>query len=546
MPLRDRPKIGGKVFLRRGPSSAPFSFLMILRYSRTCQMHADKYYLKLGFSPDLKGIDRAIYRALEIFPGALAWATLLGMVLASYFFPVYAAFFIIIFDLYWLVKTVFLSLHLRANAKRLKENLKTDWLDRLKNLKTEHIWHLVILPMANESYEVVKSSVKAISKNAWPKGRVILALSYEENYQEHGKKITDKVKEEFGEIFPNLLITMHPKNLDGEAPGKGSNIAWAGREAKKHFIDNKNIHYENIIVSCFDVDTQISPQYFEILTWHFLTAKTPVRSSYQPIPVFNNNIWDAPALSRVVATSCTFWQMMQQERPERLTTFSTHSMSFKTLADLNFWQTNIVSEDSRIFWNSLLLYDGEYESVPLSYPVSMDANLAPTFWRTVKNVYKQQRRWAWGVENFPYVVFGFLKNKKIPFRTKAYYVFNMIEGYWSWSTNAILLFALGWLPVLLGGREFNNLVLAYNLPTITRTIMTFAMVGIVTSAIISMQLLPPRPPHYGRFRTASMIIQWILVPFTVVAFGAIPALDAQTRLMLGKYMGFWITPKHRK
>ena len=509
-------------------------------------MDKEKKYLKIAFSPELEGSDRLIYRALEIFPGALAWATLLGMAAASYFLPVWAAFFIIIFDLYWLIKTIFLSLHLRANAKRMKENLQLDWDARLADLKWEHLWHLVILPMSHEHLAVVEGTIRAILKSSWPKERMILVLPYEERYREHGEKIAEKIKEEFGEKFPNFLITMHPKNISGEIPGKGANESWAAREAKKVFIDPKNIPYEDILVSSFDVDTQIYPKYFEVLAWNFLTAKNPTMSSYQPVPVYNNNIWDAPALSRVIATSGTFLQMMQQERPERLTTFSSHSMSFKTLADLDFWQTNMVSEDSRIFWNSLLFYGGDYQSIPLSYPVSMDANLAPTFWRTVKNVYRQQRRWAWGVENFPYTAFGFIKNKKIPLRTKAYYVFNMVEGYWSWSTNAILIFALGWLPIILGGREFNNLVLAYNLPTITRTIMTFAMVGLVTSAIISMQLLPPRPPHYGKLRTMSMVLQWILVPFTIIVFGAIPALDAQTRLMLGKYMGFWITPKHRK
>ena len=509
-------------------------------------MDKEKKYLKIAFSPELEGSDRLIYRALEIFPGALAWATLLGMAAASYFLPVWAAFFIIIFDLYWLIKTIFLSLHLRANAKRMKENLQLDWDARLADLKWEHLWHLVILPMSHEHLAVVEGTIRAILKSSWPKERMILVLPYEERYREHGEKIAEKIKEEFGEKFPNFLITMHPKNISGEIPGKGANESWAASEAKKVFIDPKNIPYEDILVSSFDVDTQIYPKYFEVLAWNFLTAKNPTMSSYQPVPVYNNNIWDAPALSRVIATSGTFWQMMQQERPERLTTFSSHSMSFKTLIDLDFWQTDMVSEDSRIFWNSLLYYDGAYASIPLSYPVSMDANLAETFWRTVKNVYRQQRRWAWGVENFPYTAFGFIKNKKIPLRTKAYYVFNMVEGYWSWSTNAILIFALGWLPIILGGREFNNLVLAYNLPTITRTIMTFAMVGLVTSAIISMQLLPPRPPHYGKLRTMSMVLQWILVPFTIIVFGAIPALDAQTRLMLGKYMGFWITPKHRK
>src|SRR3989344_4092470 len=146
------------------------------------------------------------------------------------------------------------------------------------------------------------------------------------------------------------------------------------------------------------------------------------------------------------------------------------------------------------------------------------------------------------------VLFRFLTQYRwmLILRKKAYYLFNMIEGFWSWSTNAIMIFALGWLPLFLGGREFNQLVLAYNLPQITRIIMTLAMAGLVTSAIISMKLLPPRPPNFGKLKSFGMLLQWILVPVTVVFLGSIPALDAQTRLMLGKYMGFWITPKERK
>ena len=205
----------------------------------------------------------------------------------------------------------------------------------------------------------------------------------------------------------------------------------------------------------------------------------------------------------------------------------------------------MVSEDSRIFWQCFLRYNGDYKVVSLYYPVSMDANVASKTWDTFKNVYKQQRRWAYGAENIPYFLFGFIKNKMIPMRKKLYYGFIAVEGNHSWATNAIMLFVLGWLPVIVGGSEFNRTVLSFNLPYLTRMIMTFAMFGLVSSAVLSIVLLPPRPPQFGRLKHFLMIIQWILFPITTIFLGAIPALDAQTRLMIGRYMGFWVTPKSR-
>jgi hypothetical protein len=221
-------------------------------------------------------------------------------------------------------------------------------------------------------------------------------------------------------------------------------------------------------------------------------------------------------------------------------------MSYKALRDIGFWQKNMVSEDSRIFWNFLLHYDGDYKVVPLSYPVSMDANLAPTFWGTAVNVYKQQRRWCWGAENVPYILFGFLKNKKISLGKKLRYSFFQVEGFWSLATNPLLIFLLGWLPLFLGGQEFNATLLSYNLPRITRMLMTVAMAGLIGSAIISLSFLPKRPVTQRFRKFFYMVFQWVLIPVTILVFGAIPGLDAQARLMLGRYMGFWVTPKHRK
>ena len=339
------------------------------------------------------------------------------------------------------------------------------------------------------------------------------------------------------------MITEHPDNIVGEVRGKGSNETWAGKEALK-VIDELRIPYRNVVVSVFDVDTVTPHDFFACLAWHYLTAARPLRSSYQPVPVFSNNIWHAPAFARVFAFSTTFWQMIQQGGP-KLVTFSSQSISLQALVDVGFWQVNVVSEDSQIFWKCLLRYDGDWRTVPLHYPVYMDANVAPTFWGTLVNQYKQIRRWHYGVENNPYFLFGFLKNKRISLSTKIRHGFNMIEKTHSSATNALIIFLLGWLPVTIGTGRFGSTVLSYKLPSITTTIMLLAMVGLISSAIISMVMLPPRPPNFGKFRYVWMVLQWALFPVNFIFFGSIPALDAQTRLMFGKYMGFWVTPKSR-
>lgn len=401
--------------------------------------------------------------------------------------------------------------------------------------------------MAGEPYGVVKESIESLARVNYPADRLIVVLAREARIPESAE-VAARLAEEFGDKFSAFLVTAHPAGLPGEIPGKGSNETWAAKAARREIIDRRNIPYENIIASVFDADTQVGREYFGVLTHAFLAAPHPQRSSYQPIPFFTNNIFQAPALARVIAFSSSFWHMIQQSRPERLTTFSSHSMPFAALVEVGFWNTGVVSEDSQIFWQCFLRYQGDWRVVPILYPVSMDANVAPRFWQTMQNLYKQQRRWGWGCENIPYFLAGFMKTGAIPLRAKLYWGFHYIEGFHSWATNALIIFSLGWLPILLGGAEFNMTVLSYNLPRITRWVMSAASIGIASSAVLGVILLPPRPAWFRRYHYSLYVIQWMLMPVHLIVFGSFPALDSQTRLALGgKFrLGFWITPKFRR
>lgn len=507
-------------------------------------------YLKVGRATELTGWDWFLYRILEIFPALLAWVTLIGIVGLSIFLPVYASYFIIAFAFYWLLKTLYLSVHLRHSWARLKHNLARDWSKELATLPHDHLYHLVLLPYYKEPLAIVEASVKALLNTTYEKDRLLVVLAYEERAGEEAKTIAHDLKKKYGGVFGGFLTTEHPGNISGEMAGKGSNIAWAAEQARVEMLDVRGIPYEHVLVSAFDVDTVVYPQYFECLSYHFLTVPDPLHASFQPIPVFHNNIFEAMSLARVVSISSTFWEMIQQERPERMATFSSHSMPFSTLYKIRYWQTNMVSEDSRIYWNMLIAHDGNYRVVPLSYPVSMDANVTNSFWSTIKNIYLQHRRWTYGTENLPYTVFNFTKNPRISLWKRIHISLMQLEGYWSLSTNPLMLFVMGWLPLLVGGRAFTETILSYNLAIIVRDLMTLSMFGLVISAYISIRMLivcaePLRQPRkVKRHFWILMALQWILVPMTMIIFSAIPGLEAQTRLALGRYLGFWVTPKH--
>ncbi|MCX5700618.1 MAG: hypothetical protein NTZ63_03675, partial [Candidatus Omnitrophica bacterium] len=101
-------------------------------------------------------------------------------------------------------------------------------------------------------------------------------------------------------------------------------------------------------------------------------------------------------------------------------------------------------------------------------------------------------------------------------------------------------------PIILGGAFFNQMSIGYNLPKITGLLFNFTLVASLAWIILSRIILPPRPKGVSWFKNVVMIFEWGIVPFIILILGSLPALDAQTHLILGKYMEFNPTPKNKK
>jgi len=504
--------------------------------------------------------DYYLQRSIEVLPGIITWSFLISSFYLA-FKALAIAIFIIIFDLYWMVKVFYITVFVIFGYRRIKIWEKIDWIGKCEKVGNQsptsgtrsralisdwrNLYHLIIIPTYEEGIEVLETTLDSILNSDYPKDRMIIAMAFEERAGDKAIERAKILEEKYKNKFFGYLTTLHPDGIAGEAKVKGANASWAAEEARI-FLDEKKIKYENVVVSTFDSDTCVHYKYFSCLAYQFMTNPKRHQCSYQPLPLYNNNIWQTNSIVRVIMTSSSFWQIMQSVRYNKMVTFSSHSMSFKTLVDVNYWPRDMISDDSIIFWKCYVLYHGDYFVEPIFLTVSLDAVLADSYLKTVINQYKQQRRWAWGIENVPIIYRAFLKDKKIPLRKKISKAWEELIGRISWGVTPIIIALFGWLPLWFGGDKFNQTILALNLPKVLGYLMTFAMFGLIVSMFLSLFLLPPPPHKISFFRKIIMVFQWILAPMVAIPLGALPMIDAQTRMLFGKYMEFWVTEKVRK
>ena len=487
------------------------------------------------------------YRLYEMIPGFSIWFTLIASIGLSFVVPLVMMYVVIVFDVYWVLRVIYFSLYVVISWRRFRHALRVEWFTKLIHSfpnwqKTKSV---VFLPVATESIEVVRATLKALLASSFPAEKLYIVLAGEGRRQAHWNTIQEAVKAEFSGKFADIIYSTHPPDLPGEIIGKGSNIHYAEYEFKK-YADRQGWRYEDIIISVFDIDTIIHPEYFAHLHYLYLSHPRPTRSSYQPITLYNNNIWESHAVLRIMAFGTTFWTLFGLARLDNLVTFSSHSMSFKAVMDVGGHAKHIVSEDSRIFFQCWFHYGGDYEVTPLYIPVSMDTVHDDTVWQSLKNLYYQQRRWAWGSEHIPYVLWEFRKHPEISRWRKAALFFHELEGKWSWGVVAIAITIMGRLPLWLADDAVRQSAFFFTTPQVLQVLMTVAMIGLVVSAVLSLLILPPRPHTERPSRYFYMIAQWIIVPVSLIFFSAIPCIDAVTHLMFGKYLGFNISQKKRK
>ncbi len=534
---------------------------------------------------------RWFQRLLEIIPGLSVWVVLIFPFALAYPFPMVVAYFILIFNLYWFLKALNIARHLMNGLSHMRYNMRTDWYEKarliskdpesyLKSIEKEYeeadgsalnkigkrdlkneieevrnldgrkdllksiddIVHVAFIAVSTESIDIVEPTVEYIYNSNYPAEKIIVVIAGENRMKKSVENVVSHIEKKYRGKFMDLKHYMHIETA-GEVRGKGANLAYAGRHFWEDF-KNSGIDPGNVLVTTLDADHIVHKEYFARLTYKYISSPDRDRETYQPIALLFNNIWDAPAPNRVAAIASSFWLLVESMRPYRLRTFASHSQSLKTLLTTDFWSNQTIVEDGHQYFRTYFAYNGNIEMVPLLLPVYQDCVLDENIYRTFKSQYVQRRRWAWGASDFPFVVRNFLKHPEIPLREKAIQTFRQYVSHLSWASSSLLL-ATAWIPLLFN-YGFMNAVIAHNVTSYSGGLALFAWVGVFFSVWTYLRLLPKKPDHYSKFRYIGMVTQWIFIPPVAILLSSIPSIDAQTRLMFGKYLGFVTTHKVRK
>ena len=285
----------------------------------------------------------------------------------------------------------------RSHLREIREVLKSD----CPPPSWDQVRHVVIIPIARESRVIFEPGIVRMTECSFPSDRILVILAVEGRASDEVKKTARAVQRKYRGAFLDLLVVIHPDGVPGEGARERRQRHLRGKGGRRMAAEEAGMSLDHAIVSCFDADTVVSPDYFACLTYHFLVNTDRTHASFQPIPVYQNNFWEAPAFARILDVGSTFSQLTQSTDPAALVTFSSHSMSFKALVEIGYWPVDMISDDSSIYWKAYIHYHGRYTVVPMLVTVSMDLAQDESTWKTVSNTYKQRRRWAWGVEASP-------------------------------------------------------------------------------------------------------------------------------------------------
>lgn len=519
------------------------------------------------------GKRKPLYRFFEVLPAIISYGMIILLIVFAAISPVLASAYLLLIVIMTFVKAIGICFRTVQGYNVVKKSTELNWAKRLAELedpklsydrlagthkneyayeehlrnlcmiaaaedgyfpKPSEVYHAVIITMYNETLDVLVPTVESVLNTTYDKKRMIIVIAYEERGGKDAELVAKTLEKNYSKKFGHFILAKHPDGIEGEVIGKGGNITNGGKVLKK-YVKEHGIRYRDVIVTTLDSDNRPHPCYFDQVAYEFIVHEDRKRLSYQPVSIFTNNIWDAPAVTRVVATTNSFWNLICTMRPHTLRNFASHSQPLDALVEMNFWSVRTIVEDGHQYWRSLFYFDGNYDVLPIRAPIYQDAVLSDGLLKTLKAQWIQLRRWDYGASDVAYVgSYLFSKERTVRYLSLVPKFIRLLDGHVTLAAVAPIVAFGGWVPLLFNIESRD--LLSHNLPVVVSYIQTAAMLTLCVSILLSLKMLPPRPAKYKKIKNVAMLLQWIMSPVIAIVYSSFCAFYSQTRLLFALYM----------
>jgi len=483
---------------------------------------------------------RPVHRLLELLTGATTWALITAPVWGAVFSPAKWAWFATAFSLYWLYKSMSVAIAATLAYRRLRSEQQRDWLAAVRGRAGwRGIHHLIVFPCYNEPVAVLIESLNHLVEQDYPHDRISVLLAFEEREATAPAKARE-LEAAFAGRFAHLWTTFHP-DRSGEVWGKSSNLAHAVRWARRALVADSTINLERVVVTICDADARLDARYLSALTYRYLTEADPQYTFYQPVVLFHANIRRLPLPLRVLNSMYSVMQLSRMLVGFRLITQSNYSLALEFCHRVGYWDVDVIPEDSHMFFKALFHEGSRVKVVPLFLPVWSDAAEGPSWWRTVLSHYRQARRWAWGISDVPYLFWQVVARGRPSLVPRYVHAAHYTHEHFLWPSHWFLLAgSFNLLPFL--APAFATSEIGRELTQLASAAYTVCLPSLLVLIWLNWKLRPPGGSH-SLGEVVAFLASWAWLPLVGFVLVALPAVDAHTRLLFGRYLQYQVTEK---
>jgi hypothetical protein len=489
-------------------------------------------------------------RLLEVAPGLVTWVLLLAPAWIPQVFAstgaMAVAVAVLLFDVFWLVRSFTVITGIWSTYLHMRRDMATDWLERCRTDPLPEgcpdplsYHHLSIIPTYTEPYHVLEKTCQAIVDANYPKELKLIGIITRVT-DKPGWANVERLRQRFGDDvggFFHIKDPMEPPLV----PGKSAAMNWGGRDMVQR-LSALGYDLTKVLLTDLDSDYRVHPEYFGWIS--YFHARQPLRdfTIWQPVPLFHNNIWEVPTAVRVMSASTSQWQMFLHSRPHRLVAFSSYTCSLRFVHEVGYWDKDVIPEDSRFYWKSFFTFGERFAVRSVYLPLYGDSPQSRDYASTHLSQYNQIKRWAWGITDVPYVLKRLFAHREIPLWLRLRRFSNLFLNHLNWIFLPILLMFGSSLPVMVSV-DFSITDLGQNLWVYSSMILTTTLSTVVALIVLESMMLPSKPESWGPLRRAVTHLQYFSYPVVGLMLSVLPALEAHTRLLLGKYLEYRVTEK---